>query len=48
MKQVMNLLVLSPEIQERVLAGDTGLSERGVRAVLGTPSWQEQEAVEKG
>lgn len=47
MTQVMNLLVLSPEVQEAVLLGKGCRSERGVRALLGTPSWREQEADEK-
>ena len=46
MTQVMNLLVLSPKVQEAVLLGKGFRSERSVRAVLGTPSWREQ-AVEK-
>ena len=48
MTQVMNLLVLSPKIQEAVLLGKGFRSERSVRAVLTAPSWQDQEAVEKG
>ena len=48
MTQVMNLLVLSPKTQEAVLLGTGFRSERGIRALLGTPSWREHEAVEKG
>ncbi len=45
--QVMNLLVLSPKVQEAVLLGMGRRSERGVRTILATPSWREQEAVDK-
>ena len=48
MTQVMNLLVLSPKVQEAVLLGTGFRSERGVRALLATPSWREQEAGAKG
>ena len=48
MTQVTNLLVLSPKVQETVLLGKGCGSERTVRALVRTPSWREQEAVEKG
>ncbi|MGN6106860.1 MAG: hypothetical protein ACTHU0_17255 [Kofleriaceae bacterium] len=46
--QLMDLLLLAPEVQEKVLsleapAGRQPLSERGLReALLGTLDWQEQ------
>ncbi len=42
MTQVMNLLVLSPDMQERVLVGAVGLSERGVRPRSRQVNWAEQ------
>ena len=48
MTQIMNLLVLSPKVQEAVLLGNGRRSERNVRDILGKPSWQHQEALDKG
>jgi len=44
MAQVMNLLLLSPGIQEAILAGKMVISERALRAVLTHVSWEEQPA----
>ena len=43
--QVLNLLVLSPEIQEEILLGALDVSERGLRETLTKPVWAEQAAV---
>ena len=40
--QVMNLLLLSPELQERVLTGEAALSERDLRRVSAKPDWNAQ------
>ncbi len=45
MTQVMNLLTLSPQLQERVLTGDIALSERALRAVAGEAVWKRHGAV---
>lgn len=43
--QVMNLLLLSPELQERLLTGDIILAERALRHVVSEPTWSGQEIV---
>jgi len=43
--QVMNLVLLSPTIQARILTGSTGVWERSLRPVLRTAVWEEQEVV---
>ncbi len=45
MTQVMNLLVLSPEIQERVLIGNDRVSERGVRSIFHNAEWKRQKTL---
>ncbi len=40
--QVMTLLNLSPEIQERILVGDLRASERRLRPVVGEACWSDQ------
>ncbi len=40
--QVMNLLLLAPEIQERILTGDLRASERRFRPVVGEACWEGQ------
>ena len=40
--QVTNLLLLAPEIQERVLTGDQAGTERALRTVVGEANWQKQ------
>ena len=40
--QVMNLLLLAPEIQERVLRGDLEAAERALRGMVAEPNWAEQ------
>jgi len=44
MAQVMNLLLLSPGIQEKILAGKLDISERTLRAVVRRVCWDEQDA----
>jgi len=39
MTQLMNLLLLAPEIQERVLAGEIPCGERRLRGVASEPAW---------
>ena len=46
--QVANLLLLSPEIQERVLTGDLMATERSLRTAAGEPEWQKQVAMCNG
>ena len=41
--QIMNLFLLSPEIQERLLTGDIVLTERGLRRVVAEADWVAQE-----
>ncbi len=41
--QVMGLLLLAPEIQERILVGDLRASERRLRPVAAEPCWERQE-----
>jgi hypothetical protein len=43
--QVMNLLSLSPRIQEQILLGQLCMSERQIRRVLRSPDWENQETV---
>ena len=43
--QVMNLLLLAPEIQQRLAMGDLDLTERRLRHVVGEPLWEEQLAL---
>ena len=43
--QVMNLLLLAPETQERVLVGEFQVTERGLRCVVAKPDWSEQFAI---
>lgn len=40
--QVMNMLLLSPALQEQLLTGDFALTERGLRRVVAEPTWQDQ------
>ena len=42
--QVMKLLLLSPEVQERVLRGEVS-TERRLRAAVGEPNWANQLAL---
>ncbi len=44
LSQVASLLLLSPEIQGRILAGELRVSERDLRAVAALPVWAEQDA----
>ena len=41
--QVMNLLLLSPAVHERVLAGDVGATERSLRRLVREPEWGVQQ-----
>jgi hypothetical protein len=41
--QVMNLLLLSPAMQERVLAGEIGATERSLRRLVREPDWAAQD-----
>lgn len=43
--QVMNLLLLAPEIQEQILVGGLDLTERGFRQAVRTPAWAEQQVM---
>ena len=45
MSQVMNLLGLSPQIQEQILTGQMQPSDRSLRAVAGEPGWEGQGGV---
>ena len=40
--QVMNLLLLAPEIQEQILTGTLCLSERRLRVVVAETYWEQQ------
>ena len=40
--QVMSLLMLSPEVQERILMGDPQATERRLRHVVATQEWNDQ------
>lgn len=44
MTQVMNLLQLAPEIQERLLLGTLNTHERRLRAALRSVDWNQQKA----
>ncbi len=46
--QVMNLLLLAPQIQERILTGELRRSERSTRYVVREPVWARQESGEAG
>lgn len=41
--QLMNLLLLAPAIQERLLVGDLRLSERALRRVVCEATWTDQQ-----
>lgn len=45
LSQVMSLLLLGPEIQERILAGELRVSERDLRNVAAEPEWGKQIAL---
>ena len=40
--QIMNLLLLAPMIQERLLVGLVDATERSLRAAVSEPNWQHQ------
>ncbi len=40
MSQILNLLNLSPRVQEGLLLGDLHLSERRIRALAGRAEWE--------
>ena len=40
--QVMNLLLLSPEIQRQILLGKLQVSERALRSAVGSALWTDQ------
>ena len=40
--QVMNLLLLAPEFQARILSGQLKATERSLRGVVREPSWETQ------
>jgi hypothetical protein len=42
LSQVTALLLLAPEIQERILVGELRMSERDLRHVAALPLWSEQ------
>ena len=42
--QVMNLLLLAPDVQERVLCADERVSQRRLRDAVGEPCWGTQAA----
>lgn len=42
MAQVMNLLLLSPGLQERILSGELVISERALRNVVRCVEWKKQ------
>ena len=42
MSQIMNLLNLSPRMQESFLLGRVHVSERGLRALVAIPKWDGQ------
>ena len=37
--QVMNLMLLAPEVQERVFGREVGMAERSLRRVVSEPLW---------
>ena len=43
--QIMNLLLLAPEIQKCIVTGELTLSERDLRRVSAEPDWHEQLAL---
>lgn len=43
MTQIMNLLLLSPDLQEQLLTGEIALSERSLRCVVEEADWESQE-----
>ena len=43
--QVMKLMLLAPEIQERIFIGDPRGTERRLRRVVARPDWNEQFAI---
>ena len=43
--QVMNLMLLAPEIQEQVLVADLPATERQLRRVVARPDWNDQLAI---
>ena len=42
MTQIGKLLLLAPVVQERVLAGEVGPTERGLRRAVAEPEWSRQ------
>ena len=42
MSQILNLLNLPPRVQEGLLLGDLHLSERRIRALVGSAEWEGQ------
>ena len=42
--QVMNLLLLAPNVQEQLLTGELAATERSLRAVVAEPCWAAQSA----
>ncbi len=42
LSQIASLLLLAPEIQERILAGKLRVSERDLRCVAAEPDWSKQ------
>ena len=46
LSQVLALLLLAPDIQERVLVGDLCASERDLRPVARTPCWADQRGIQ--
>jgi hypothetical protein len=42
LSQVISLLLLAPEIQERIAVGDIAVSERDLRHVAAEPEWAKQ------
>jgi hypothetical protein len=45
LSQIASLLLLAPEIQQRILAGELRVSERDLRRVAAQPDWEGQVAV---
>ena len=45
MTQVMDLLLLAPEIQEGILTGGLRASERALRRAVGESAWEQQKKV---
>lgn len=46
--QVMNLPLLDPEVQGRVISGELNVTERALRAVVAEPEWASQVAILDG